>query len=253
MRARHQVFNSLLKLQADFSFQPETSLLDKSIWAKTRTVLDYGCGNGYFSQLLSEKHPEMKFYCCDRDKDILSYIPIGKQFIPIQGEYQTINLPEKIDFFVVRHLISYLHNRAGFFNWLHKCASENASLLLIDAFDENLVIEPYMENFQKGLDKFQEEVKSAGGNRDLFGVITEELENACFYHEKTEKIIVCSSEANMKEKLFVYMNLVAELDNGLPLSELIREELMDWVTNDKSYLQYGLFAALFKFKSTAHN
>ena len=42
------------------------------------------------------------------------------------------------------------------------------------------------------------------------------------------------------------MNLVAELDNGLPLSELIREELMQWVTNSDSYLQYGLFVSLFQ-------
>ena len=42
------------------------------------------------------------------------------------------------------------------------------------------------------------------------------------------------------------MNLVAELDNGLPLSEAIREELMQWVTNPDSYLQYGLFASLFQ-------
>lgn len=120
--------------------------------------------------------------------------------------------------------------------------------MLVDAFDENLLIEPYMPHFQKGLDTFYDKVKSEGGNRDLFGTIKSELESIGYTHKDSLKIVVNSKMDNYKERLFVYMNLVAELDNGLPLSEDIREELMTWVTDNRSYLQYVLFASVFEIE-----
>ena len=106
-----------------------------------------------------------------------------------------------------------------------------------------------MPNFQHGLDSFYDKVDEDGGQRDLFDDIKEDLLESGFSCKKVRTIVVNSEEPLKKEKLFIYMNLVAELDNGLPLSEKIREELMQWVTNPKSFLQYGLFASLFELKS----
>lgn len=248
MRTRAQLYDSLLKFQVDLSFETETSILKQSKWKSAKTVLDYGCGNGYFSYRLAINNPEKTYYCCDRDSDILENSVYLKKLNVIKGEYPNVELCDKIDFFIIRHLTSYLNDRDSFFSWIRENASENASILLIDAFDENFLIEPIMPQFQKGLDQFYEKVELDGGERNLFSVIVDELKMVDFELCNELKVVVNSEQPLKKEKLFIYMNLVAELDNGLPLSEAIREELMQWVTDPKSFLQYGLFVSLFELK-----
>ena len=249
MRTRTQLYNSLLKYQVDLSFGTEISLLKHSNWNDSNIVLDYGCGNAYFSYCLSKKYPSKNFYCCDKDPDILKAGLYTDKMHMICGEFPNVELPKKIDFFLIRHLTSYLNDRTAFFEWIKEHAAKNASILLIDAYDENLIIEPFMPNFQKGLDSFYEKVEKSGGERSLLDTIKGELKNQEFEQIDELKIVVNSEESLKKEKLFIYMNLVAELDNGLPLSEEIREELMQWVTNPHSYVQYGLFVSLLQLKS----
>lgn len=246
MRTRTELYNSLLKYQVDLSFGTEIAVLKHSNWSDASTVLDYGCGNAYFSYCLSLKYPNKTFYCCDRDGDILEVGQRTDHMNLVCGEFPTVKIPNNIDFFIIRHLTSYLSNRKQFFSWIKEHAAQDASILLIDAYDENLIIEPYMPNFQRGLDTFYEKVDKDGGQRSLHDIIKGELENQGFKYCDELKIVVNSEQTLKKEKLFIYMNLVAELDNGLPLSEAIREELMQWVTNPNSYLQYGLFASVFQ-------
>lgn len=249
MRTRAELYDSLLKYQVELSFGIETSLLKHSKWSEAKNVLDYGCGNAYFSYCLSQDYPEKHFYCCDRDAEILKLASKTNSIELICGSFPEIEIPNNIDFFIIRHLASYLPDRRAFFKWLKDHASPNASILLIDAYDAEFMLEPFMPNFQHGLDSFYDKVDEEGGQRDLFDDIKEELFESGFGCKKLRTIVVNSEEPLKKEKLFIYMNLVAELDNGLPLSEKIREELMQWVTNPKSFLQYGLFASLFELKS----
>jgi len=248
MRTKDFLYNSLLKIQAELSYPIETSLLRKTNWKQAKNILDYGCGNAYFSKLLARDYPDKTYYCCDRNEKILAFAEQRPNVHVCCGEYPEIKFEPDFDFFLVRHLTSYLNDRKAFFSWINDISTENAGILLIDAFDENLVIEPLMPNFQVGLDKFYKQVGESGGNRNLLGSIIDELDELDFVHQDTLKIVVNSQMPNQKEKLFVYMNLVAELDNGLPLSEDIREELMTWVTDETSYLQYGLFASVFEKK-----
>lgn len=246
MRTRTQLYNSLLRYQVDLSFGTEISILKHSNWSEANTVLDYGCGNAYFSYCLSKKYSDKFFYCCDRDEDILKAGQRTAHMNMICGEFPMVKIPDNIDFFIIRHLTSYLSDRESFFSWIKEHAAKKASILLIDAFDEKLIIEPFMPNFQKGLDMFYKKVDKEGGQRNLHDIVKGELENQKFRYCDELKIVVNSEQKLNKEKLFIYMNLVAELDNGLPLSESIREELMQWVTNSDSYLQYGLFVSLFQ-------
>lgn len=246
MRTRTELYDSLLKYQVDLSFGTEIAILKHSNWDDASTVLDYGCGNAYFSYRLSQKYPNKIFYCCDRDGDILKVGQRTDHMNLVCGEFPTVKIPNNIGFFIIRHLTSYLSDRKQFFSWIKEHAAQDASILLIDAYDENLIIEPYMPNFQRGLDTFYEKVDKDGGQRSLHDIIKEEMEDQGFKYCDELKIVVNSEQTLKKEKLFIYMNLVAELDNGLPLSEAIREELMQWVINPKSYLQYGLFASVFQ-------
>ena len=246
MRTHTELYNSLLKYQVDLSFGTEVAVLKHSNCNDASTILDYGCGNAYFSYCLYQKYPNKTFYCCDRDREILEVGHCTEHMNLICGEFPTVKIPNNIDFFIIRHLTSYLSDRKLFFSWIKEHAAQDASILLIDAYDENLIIEPYMPNFQKGLDAFYKKVNKDGGQRSLHGIIKGELKNQGFKYRDELKIIVNSEQTLKKEKLFIYMNLVAELDNGLPLSEAIREELMQWVTTPNSYLQYGLFASVFQ-------
>lgn len=246
MRSRTQLYDSLLKYQVELSYGTETSMLKQSRWLHAKSVLDYGCGNAFFSYCLSKENPDKVFYCCDCDKDILSIANQTSQMHLIRGSYPSVDIPNNIDFFIVRHLTSYLSDRKTFFKWIKEHASPTASILLIDAYDDDLIIEPYMPHFQHGLDSFYDKVNEDGGQRDIFADIRSELAEVGFICKNERKIVINSAEMIKKEKLFVYMNLVAELDNGLPLSEKIREELMQWITNPKSFLQYGLFACVYE-------
>lgn len=245
-RNRVEIYDALLKYQVDFSFGEETSILKHSRWNCAKTVLDYGCGNAYYAQRLASQYPDKKYICCDRNEAILSKAHSLPNMSFVCGEYPDVPISNNIDFFIIRYLASYLSDRSSFFSWIKEHASSEASILLVDAKDDELLVEPYMPNFMRGQDAFVQSVSDSGGCRDIMTTIKKELSDVGFICKKERHIVVNSYEPFVKEKIFVYMNLVAEMDNDCAMPEAVRDELMYWVTDPASFLQYGTFVALYE-------
>jgi len=247
-RSIEEVYDALLKYQVDFSFGEEVSILKQSRWDSAKTVLDYGCGNAYYTYKLASLYPDKEYICCDRNKAILSKARTLKNMSLLCGEYPKVSVSNDIDFFIIRYLTSYLSDRVSFFRWIREHASNQASIMIVDAKDDELIVEPDMPNFMRGQDAFLQSVSDSGGCRDIMTEIRDELKEFGFACKKERHIVVNSYEPFDREKIFVYMNLVAEMDNGCVIPEDVRSELMCWISNPNSFLQYGTFVSLFELK-----
>lgn len=246
-RERAYTYNEFLKLQTDLSYGLEHPLFQHDTWKNAKNVLDYGCGNGAYSLMLSKDYKNKKYQCVDIDENIIHYakeLLSEPVFSVFNGDHNSLIVKSKFDFVILRHLTSYLSNRESFFNWIANNTSKNAAILIIDADDENMIITPELPFFTKGLDDFVEDLKEVGGQRDLREDIINECKAVGFDIQYSNRIIVNSKLPNYKEKLFLYMMLVAELDFGSPVPDKVKEELYSWAIDPDSYVQYGLFGTL---------
>ncbi len=246
MISREDIYDSILKYQVDFSMEQEITILKDTNWSNSKKVLDYGCGNGYYLSKLADKYPDKTFWGCDKNPEILKKVKVQSNTTFLCGEYPSLNIPDDIDFFIVRYLTSYLPDRIEFFKWIKEHSSGHASILLVDAFDDELTVKPYLPMFMKGQDAFIDSVNEGGGCRDLIKTCTQELSQLGFSLIDTKSIVVNSSAPYIKEKIFAYMCLIAEIDNGSVISSELADELIRWLIDPDAFLQYGSFVSLYQ-------
>lgn len=248
MRTRTVVYNDLLNIQAKISFALELPLFQSELWDNAQLVLDYGCGNAAFASRLLEFFPDKHFICVERDADLADLAK--KQYecshlTVVTGSYDSIKDKNKYDFVLLRHLTSYLPDRRGFCEWVSEHTTDTAGVLVIDADDEHYFVKPSLPLYSGGIDKFRKNVDAEGGKRNVRKEIETEWGDQGFNLINSERIIVNSEITNIKELMYIYMCLIAELDYGSPLPPELYEELLTWSLNPKSYIQYGLFGTFF--------
>lgn len=249
MRDRTTIYDHLLRVQAELSFGLEQIFFQSRAWQTAKHVVDLGCGNAAFTKMLADENPEKIFTALEINEDLAALI--SKRYRdfpaiePVHGTYTDLPESFNFDFLLLRHTTSYLTNRRDLFKWVSQHSSEGAAVLIIDADDDNFYLRPRLPIFSKGLEKFRETVDEAGGQRDVRKDINNELAEFGFKNVSTQRIVVHSALPNIKEKMYVYMCLVAEWDNGSPLLPDLAEELFSWVVDRNSYVQYGLFGSLF--------
>lgn len=163
----------------------------------------------------------------------------------VTGSYEELRFQEKFDFILLRHLTSYLSNRQAFCEWIANISSAAAGVLVIDADDELFLAKPELPIFQSGIEKFRQRVSAEGGQRDVRTAIESEWKTCGFVPLFSQRIIVNSDIGHSKELTYLYMYLIAELDYGSPVRNDLAEELLSWVFNPSSYIQYGLFGTFF--------
>ncbi|HWV15405.1 MAG TPA: methyltransferase domain-containing protein [Cellvibrio sp.] len=87
--ARQQLQARRAFLQAGF-FSPLMEKLQELIPAETSTLLDIGCGEGYFTQAMSDSHPDAEIYGLD----------ISKAGVRLAARSASDKLPQKITYIV---------------------------------------------------------------------------------------------------------------------------------------------------------
>jgi SAM-dependent methyltransferase len=246
MRSRHEIYDDLLRFQAELSFDLEQQFFHLSEpWERSRTVLDFGSGNAYYAALLAREYPEKSFVCVERDEALAPAALrwIGNNRISlIKGDHRAVPDSVQFDFVIARHVVSYLSDAAQLFSWISRHTEPDAGMLLIDADDAALVVRPRLPILEKGNEDFKRGVRDIGGNREALTTVAADLEHRGFGQQWIKTLIVHSDIRERKYLMYMFMRCIAELDHGSPLNADVWAEIDNWALNPKSYLQYGLVA-----------
>ena len=252
MRDKITTYDNLLRLQAELSFRHEAFLFRTPAWARATTVVDFGSGNSYYVSRLAEQFPDKSFTCIENDAQLSALARARyphRNIAFVSGTYGDAPTELRYDFLLARLALSYLSDRAALCDWAAQHATAGATVLVVDADDDNRIIQPKLPLFEGGISRFETELAAAGGRRRLIDAITEDLQRVGCQHVDTHRLIIHSDVPFLKESFYVYMCLVAEMDHGSPLPAELAEELFAWVISADSFAQYGLFASLFQFPS----
>jgi len=107
--------------------------------SKGMTVLDYGCGNGYFSIPLSKMVDYSgKVFAVDIQKEMLDKLTVRLQALnisnitAIQRGSEKLNLPELVDFAIAVYVVHEIPDQTGFFREIFELLNPDGKLLIME-------------------------------------------------------------------------------------------------------------------------
>ncbi|MFA7060830.1 MAG: class I SAM-dependent methyltransferase [Pedobacter sp.] len=251
LRRWEDIYDDLLRYQAELSCDLEQVFFRSSrAWADAKTILDFGAGNAYYSNLLARQYPDKNFICLERNIELAEIARRGitsNRIEVVTGSFDDLDSDRSFDFVFTRHALSYLSDaeRYKFASWVSKNTSDHGAILIIDADDDAFFTSPRLPLLEGGNKKFQDDLKAEGGNRCLREVLPQYWLCNGFSHEFTRTLVVHSAISDRKYLMSMFMRSVAEIDHGSPLPNAVRDEIDSWAVDHSSYLQYGMFGTLF--------
>lgn len=249
MRDQTTVYHHMLRLQADMSYPLERPWYSGEAWHQSMRVFDFGAGNAMYTAKLHSDYPDKEYTCLEYDPKMAAVALSLHDNLPmtvIQGSLDEVPGDYQFDFLIARLVTLHLAERQPLYDWAIRHASANAAVLVIDAHDAEFYLDPPLPCFLSALSALRTRTHERGGNRDIREAVEREWPEAGFAHLWTKYQVINSALDNVKERMFLYMYLTAELGVGSPLPSEIVDELVGWVLSPSSYVQYGVFASLFQ-------
>ncbi len=235
----------MLDYQAEMAFPFERPEYESLEWLRAKNIFDFGTGNATYLKKLAKIFPDKDFVGCEIDKEMLQVARKNTEdskniTILSADEVKTIK-KNSIDFFIFRLVLLHVPDRSVAYELTKTIGRNDASILVIDAYDDYFYSNPEPKIFLQAL----KDLRSKSIDRNLFDKVESDL-SAYQYKIKTERrIIINNSFPHANELMFKYMYCTAELGKGSPLSSEIQNDLIDWWLNPHSYIQYGVFSKLF--------
>lgn len=244
MRSKIDAYAHMLTIQARMAYPIERPMFENSWWSSAHSVLDFGTGNGAYLRMLQRQYPEKRYTAIERDAEMAARArkALGDVAALHVGEALDVVPPDlRIDFLIARLVCLYLPDRTMLQRVAEKHKDGPIGILIIDADDEFFQFKKEPPKFRSAL----EVLRRTAVNRNLRHTIRAEWERAGYTNVREHRFIVNSDLPNMKPQMFAYMWLSAEMAVGAPLTPEIAHELFDWLLDDDSYVQYGVFGSLF--------
>ena len=250
MRSRVDVYDHMLRLQADMAYPYERSLYQTQSWKRSTTVLDFGCGNAHYLAKLRGAYPDKVYLGVEHDPDMAARAQAryGDDLRILAGDVDCLPTNYSFDCLLLRLVCLHLPNRRILQELVKRHGTPTAHVIVIDADDEFFMFDPEPPRFLTALRRLREE---QAVNRELRQVVAKEWTDAGFVQSFEHRFIINSDYPGNRERMFLYMYMTAELALGAPLDRNIAEELLEWVLDGVSYVQYGVFGSVFERKASA--
>jgi SAM-dependent methyltransferase len=210
---------------------------------QAEAVLDFGCGNAHYLNLLARMFPDKQYFGIEADDEMrkVAQLSAGKNVTILGPSDDPMKLLPEIDFYLFRLVLLHLPDREVAYRYVTKRASPKAAALVIDADDEHFLIVPPPTLFLGALAQLRAQSK----NRSLLDVSKKEFEKLGFQCAMELRLVINSGVPHVKPLMEKYMFHTAELGVGSPLPAALRDELWEWSLMSDAYAQYGVFGQLF--------
>ncbi len=129
-------WDDLLTLQTDLFFQHELDgFLQNEDWLRAATVLDVGCGNGYYVSRLASSFPEKTYVGLDTSLALIASArarPKTGTITFIAGNYFTCEPAARCDAILMRFVVQHLTDMHAILGKANTLLSKGGSLFIVE-------------------------------------------------------------------------------------------------------------------------
>jgi SAM-dependent methyltransferase len=129
-------WDRLLNLQVElFLSQELVSFAQIPAWTAARTVLDLGCGNGYYLARLRAAYPEKDYLGIDRSPELIDIARTthgGARLHFAIGDLHRPALPHPVDIVLLRFVIQHLNDLGSLLTTVGPLLSKGGALIVIE-------------------------------------------------------------------------------------------------------------------------
>jgi SAM-dependent methyltransferase len=241
--------------QVDFCIDLEWPFFYGSpAWHKSNTVLDIGCGFGYYLAKIAERFPGKQYAGYD----------ISEEFIDIaRRRFETENVKFDVgdahavkgqfDFILARLVFQHLPDPEHVLKSIADSVTPGGHLLIVDARDAWRYYYPELPRFMEFFRAFVDSQKIQSLNRDFVHRLPENAEKYSEWHlaNAWEVVIPSTTPGNLKRFQTIYGELFHFIEETETVDvdyEALRAEWADWCSRPDAYTHAGLSIVLLQKK-----
>lgn len=241
----------LQRLQTDFCIDLEWPYFYQSeAWHAARTVLDIGCGNGYYIAKIAERFP---------DKDFTGY-DISDEFIQLarrRYESDTIRfdvgdahaVEGKFDFILARLVFQHLADPEHVLSSIAASLNPNGHLLIIDSRDVWRYYYPPTPRFMEFFEAFIASQSDRSLNRDFVRQLAGQISDYPQWKlgGAWEVVIPSTIPGNLERFQRIYGEVIQFVEESETVEldfKALHDEWDKWCTRSDAYTHAGLSIVL---------
>lgn len=241
-RSDPSAYSDMLSLQAKINFPFERQFFSLPQWIRAEHVLDFGCGNGAFARRLSDEFASKKLVGVEIDPDMRDYAKrIARDSMTVFANASEVPADMKFDFVLLRFVLQHIANRSEIYEFILAHASQRCAVLIIEADDQALSIDPIPLQYAQALTRTFAKSK----DRSFRELLVQELANIGFRKAHSRDVVVNNRFPHVASEILRYMYRMAELGAGSPLPEPVKRDLIEWWMC-YPYVQYGFYGELYE-------
>lgn len=158
-----------LELQAKVARELEKKLVERCPLSPTDTVVDIGCGPGFFTETLATFVPDGWVFGVDIDEDLLTQARTGVEHprsVFLHGSADALPLPAEIaDLVYARFLLQHVPDPVGALAEMKRVAKPGARVMTLDTDDGAIVMHPEPVGLRRLLRASRIAQRDLGGDR----------------------------------------------------------------------------------------
>lgn len=242
-----KIWDRMQRIQTDFAFSQELSLYyTMPQWHDAKSVLDVGCGNGYYLRRLANEFPDKTYLGVDISSELLNIaereslgsnvsFQMGDLF-SVEGQYDCV---------VMRLLLQHLDDIPRVFGHLTEVIRPGGIAVVIDANDPVRVFSPALPLFTEFFSAYVARERLAGRDRDVVSRVIDAVGISPHWTMRDAMSVLIPSTIDGNLELFtetytLLVDLVREVGDFEFDFDRVKSEWQQWSSSSNSYTQVGL-------------
>jgi trans-aconitate methyltransferase len=236
----------MLRAQARLQFPFERFLYSYPAWQSSTSIIDFGCGNGSYLELLAREFPQKRYFGIDANPEILGLarsrpLPGNISFHASLAEIKE----QTIDFVLMRYVVMHLSDREAVFLGIREVLKPGAAVLIIEPDDDKIYVTPPLLLLEDAFAK----VKAASKDRDLKKSLGHEMARIGLARVNDASCVISSSIDQVERNILKYIHSIIEIGLQSKLSIEQKAALLDWYLERERLVQFGFYAHLYQLVS----
>ena len=243
-------WHELLNLQTDIFLPFEIGLLyDTYDWEVSTSILDIGCGNGYFTKQLSDQFPEKQFTAIDISSELIKTAQehnASSRITYKQDDLFKFETIEPYEVIVMRLIVQHLGDFKKILDRAHDLLVPGGSLIILDANHHKMYNFPKLPKFYSLLDELEALSQRNKTNKCLthrWGemIMTSKGWSLVEQQDLDIPIIHAGMNKNVLRIYDLWLDIIESANEVSINFDEIRSEIRAWSKEPNAFAQFGLY------------
>jgi SAM-dependent methyltransferase len=246
-----QLYAAMLEAQARLQYPFERFFYSHDAWKQATTVIDFGCGNGAYLDMVAREFPAKRYYGIEANPEMLALAQtqFARENVSFRTSLAEIDAP-CVDFVLMRYVVMHLVDRAGVFDAVsRRLSGPGAGVLVIEPDDKRVLVRPLFPLLDEALAL----IKEASYDRDLTPRLDAEFSRAGLSKIDEVSCVISDRIELTEQKLLRYVLGILEIGFQARLSAAQKAQLLDWYLDDDRYAQFGFYGRMYAPGSAVPN